>query len=425
MSTRPHTREHRPPTEEPEAAGSAILLSAFPRPVAVPLPTAAGPVGHDWLAGAGLADDEVSGQHLRFHRTRGQVEVEDVGSRNGTFVDGHRLRPGERLVLESGALLRVGRTLFVYRDAFTGSERPDAPLGRLVGPWGLRELRADVARLAGRPPRNTLILGESGTGKQLLAEEVARVLERGDRRLGEINLAGIPEDRLEADLFGWEQGAFTGGVRHLGAIRNCRGGAIFLDEIGEVPLALQSKLLRLLQDHEVQPLGALRPEVVDVLILAATNRDLDDQVKGGQFRLDLLARFPVRLHLPRLADRPEDLYAILEALHRPVHGALDPARVRVEAVEMLMLRDWPANVRDLERLAFAIDPTVELKPSVVRQVLGLAAAAKAPPLTEESIAAALAAHGGNQTRAARHLEVSRPRLLRAMKKVKLKGGGVG
>ncbi len=329
MSTRPHTREHRPPTEEPEAAGSAILLSAFPRPVAVPLPTAAGPVGHDWLAGAGLADDEVSGQHLRFHRTRGR-------SRSRTSARAMaRSSTGTGSGQGSGWCWRAAPS-----SAWAGpcsctampSQAPSAPTRRSGVSWargGSVSCAPDVARLAGRPPRNTLILGESGTGKQLLAEEVARVLERGDRRLGEINLAGIPEDRLEADLFGWEQGAFTGGVRHLGAIRNCRGGAIFLDEIGEVPLALQSKLLRLLQDHEVQPLGALRPEVVDVLILAATNRDLDDQVKGGQFRLDLLARFPVRLHLPRLADRPEDLYAILEALHRPgARGARPGPRAR-------------------------------------------------------------------------------------------------
>lgn len=434
MPTRPRraapTREHRPPTEEHGPLGRPVLLAAFPTQVLVTLPTSSEPVGYDWLADAGLPDDEVSGQHLRFHRTRGRLDVEDVGSTNGTYVDGHRLAPRERVTLEDGGVLRLGQTLVVYREAFTGPDRPRPSLGALVGPWGLEELRGELANLSGRPVRkelrlNVLILGESGTGKQLLAEEVARVLGRGKPRFGEINLAAVPEDRLEAELFGWEKGAFTGGQQaHPGIIRGSSGGAVFLDEIGELPISLQSKLLRLLENHEVQPLGALRTEPVDVVLIAATNRELDEQVKAGRFRLDLHARFSVRLSLPRLSDRPEDLFAILEALYRRVHDTRTLPSVRVEVIELLMLHDWPANVRDLDRLVQAVDPRVGLKLPLARRVLEIEGPGKAPPLTRESVAAALAKHGGNQVRAARELGVSRARLRRVMAKDKPAGSEV-
>lgn len=414
------TREHRPPTEEHTRPSRAVLLSAFPTQRLVPLPNAGELVGYDWLADAGLADDEVSARHLCFHLSRGRLEVQDVGSTNGTFVDAHRLAPNERATLEDGAVLRIGGTLFVYREAYTGPNEPVQPLGGLVGPWGLGALREELDSLLGPHARNILILGESGTGKQLLAEEIAQRLGRRGR-FGELNVAAIPADRIEAELFGWEHGAFTGAERkHLGIIRNCEKGAVFLDEIGELPMALQPKLLRLTENHEVQPLGALERTKVDVVLVAATNRRLDEDVKAGRFRHDLLARFFPRFTLPRLADRPEDLFAILVELLRRSRGATPLAEVQVEAVELLMLHDWQANVRDLDRLAQAIDPRVGLKRAVVRRVLEIdvpaAPAAAAPQLTREAIAAALVKHGGNQSRAAKEIGVSRPRFLRAMKK---------
>jgi MoxR-like ATPase len=413
------TREHRPPTEEHTRPSRAVLLSAFPAQKFVPLPSSDEVVGYDWLADAGIPDEEVSARHLRFHRTRGRLEVEDVGSTNGTFVDARRLAPGERATLEDGAVLRLGGTLFVHREAYTGPDDPARPLGALVGPWGLGALREDLDTLLGHHVRNLLVLGESGTGKQLLAEEIARRLGRRGH-FGELNVAAIPADRLEAELFGWEHGAFTGAERkHLGIIRHCEKGTVFLDEIGELPLLLQPKLLRLIENHEVQPLGALERIKVDVVLVAATNRKLDEEVRADRFRKDLHARFYPRFTLPRLADRPEDLFAILMALLQRSRGVQVLGEVQVEAIELLMLHDWQANVRDLDRLAQAIDPRVGLKRSVVRRVLEIevpAAPAAAPQLTREAIAAALAKHEGNRSRAAKELGVSRAKLLRAMKK---------
>ena len=141
-------------------------------------------------------------------------------------------------------------------------------------------------------------------------------------------------------------------------------------------------------------------------------------------RLDLHARFSVRLALPRLSDRPEDLFAILEALYRRVHDTQTLPSVRVEVIELLMLHSFPANVRDLDRLVQAVDPRVGLKLPLARRVLEIEGPGKAPPLTRESVAAALAKHGGNQVRAARELGVSRARLRRVMAKDKLAGSEV-
>src|SRR5262245_52726647 len=171
MTTRPQkpspTLQHRPPSEECAPLGRPMLLSAFPTQVAVPIPSTGDVVGRDWLAETSLSDPEVSGRHLRFLPARDRLEIEDVGSRNGTFVDGDRIAPGKRVPLEDGAILRLGSTLLVYREVFIGPAQPEPPLGRLVAPWGLSEVRVAVSSLAQRPVRKVLLLGESGTGKQL------------------------------------------------------------------------------------------------------------------------------------------------------------------------------------------------------------------------------------------------------------------
>lgn len=130
----PTTDQHRPPSPSDVSGGRAVLLAAFPTLAALPVPSSGEIVGRDLLAAAGLIDSEISGKHLRFFRAGGCLQVEDVGSRNGTYIDGARLRRGERVGLDDGDILRIGRTLLVYREAFTGALSPAPPLGRLVGP---------------------------------------------------------------------------------------------------------------------------------------------------------------------------------------------------------------------------------------------------------------------------------------------------
>jgi transcriptional regulator with GAF, ATPase, and Fis domain len=400
------TEEHRPPSAGEIAAGRPLLLSAFPSQVAVPIPASGEVIGRARLAELGLPDTEISGRHVRFSRSGGRHHVEDAGSRNGTWIGGVRLGTGERVALDDGAVLRLGRTLFVFREAFTGPGTPGTPIGGLVGPWGLDDVRARLRDLAARPELNVLLQGETGSGKELLARAAVEAIQRESKPFATINVAGVPAGVFESQLFGWVKGAYSGsGEGSRGLLREHEGGAVFLDEIGELPLDLQPKMLRLLENREIQPVGG-KSRRVDVALVAATNRPLEEMVEQGTFRRDLLARFVARLELPALRDRPEDVFAILVELRRRRRAPLDPRAVEVEAVERLMLERWPANVRDLDRFAATADPASTLTRQAVERVLGPPAAGSAAPLTRERLAQTLADAGGNQSEARRRLGIS-------------------
>ncbi|MRG98168.1 sigma 54-interacting transcriptional regulator [Polyangium spumosum] len=411
----PTTEEHRPPTAEQADRGRPVLLAAFPESAALPTPPLGKPVGRLWLADAGIVDAKVSGQHLAFMFEGGRWKVEDLGSRNFTYRNGHRLEAGTKVPIEDGTVLRIGGTLLVFREAYRGPLRPVEPLGSLVGPFGLTDVRAAVAAIGVRRMHPVLIEGPTGTGKEALAQEVARALGRLHKYTA-VNVAGIPETLFEGQLFGWERGAFSGSVEaRPGVLRSHHGGAVFLDELGELPTSSQPKLLRVLDGHGVMSLGGARELPVDVAIVAATNRDLTECVERGTFRRDLLARFTYRVRLPSLAKRPEDLFAMMRALWERRYGQLDFGRMRVdvEAVELLMLQGWPGNVRDLDRVVASMDPGMGIKLSAVEQVLGVRASPAAPPPTVEAIEKAIA-EAGNKSEAARRLGISRGYLQRRL-----------
>ncbi|AUX44744.1 hypothetical protein SOCE26_062120 [Sorangium cellulosum] len=411
--SQPTTEEHRPPSAGDGGCGRPVLLAAFPGLAAVSVPASGEVVGRGWLLSEGIPDTEVSGRHLSFSRAGGRLQVEDVGSRNGTFLNGARLRAGQRAGLDDGDVLRLGRTLLVYRDAFTGALSPAPPLGRLVGPWGLTAVRAELAALAARRELNVLLQGETGTGKELLAEAAVEALGRRGKPFAAVNVAGIPASVFEGQLFGWRKGAYSGAVGDSrGVLRAHQGGAVFLDEIGELPLEVQPKILRLLENREILPVGEDRPARVEVALIAATNRPLEAMVERGAFRRDLLARFLIRIELAPLRDRPEDVFAVLQALRERRGAPFDVRTAEVEAVERLMLERWPANVRDVDRLAAMIDPWAPLTQHGVERVLGPPAARVA--LTREAAEQALAACGGNQSEATRRLGVSRGKLRRLL-----------
>lgn len=421
-SERPSTEDHRPPSTTDEPAGVPVLLGAFPWNFLVRFPRDGGPLGRDDIAASGHVDPKMSTIHVRCGSDRGGFWLKDAGSRNGTFVNGQRLPPGERVPLSDGAVVRLAVTLFVFRSAYRGGGGPAKPLGRLVGPWGLGALHGSLARLP-RGPSNVLIEGATGVGKELLAPEVAAALGRDPQRFAAINVASFPESMFDAQLFGWERGAFSGATQAgPGVFRQYDGGSVFLDEIGELPRSLQPKLLRLLENREVWPIGAARMARVDLAVIGATNRSLEAMVENNDFRADLLARFPVRLAVPPLEERAEDLHAITSALWERRFGPLDLSRVRVdaEAVERMMLHDWPANVRDLDRLLAMVDPRDGLKLSTVQAFLGDRGPVSAPLLTKEAIISALAS-AGSQSGAARKLGISRPKLLRELKKHGIRG----
>ncbi len=223
---------------------------------------------------------------------------------------------------------------------------------RLVGSSpSLLEIFKTVGKVG---PRNVpvLITGESGTGKELVARALHAASPRAEGPFIAVNAAAIPRELLESELFGHERGAFTGAVSaRAGRFREASGGTLFLDEIGDMPIELQAKLLRVLQFEEVMPVGGRDPEPVDVRIVAATHRDLDERVRAGEFREDLLYRLRVvPMSIPPLRERVEDIRTL--ALHFVERYAPElaegPVSLPDRTIERLERHDWPGNVRELE-----------------------------------------------------------------------------
>ena len=277
---------------------------------------------------------------------------------------------------------------------------------------------------------SVLITGASGTGKELLARAIHNGSARADQPFVVENCGALPDDLLESELFGCKKGAFTGAYQdRIGLFEVADGGTIFLDEIGETSAAFQVKLLRVLQEGEIRPLGAQRPRKVDVRVIAATNRTLMDEVDAGRFRRDLyyrLAAFPI--HLPALCERPMDIPAIAARLLGDVNQTFrrEVAGFEVETLQAMCAYDWPGNVRELaneiQRMVALSDhdgalPIDLLSPRVARSTTagapGMTTAVR-PQLRDrvellerEVIAEALDRLGGNISRVAAELGLSR------------------
>ncbi|MCJ2164930.1 MULTISPECIES: sigma-54 dependent transcriptional regulator [unclassified Pseudodesulfovibrio] len=218
---------------------------------------------------------------------------------------------------------------------------------------GIERVR-DLIGQAGPSEATVLILGPSGTGKELVAEGLHRASNRADRPLIKVNCAALPDDLLESELFGYEKGAFTGAVKDKpGRFQLADGGTLFLDEIGEMPGALQAKLLRVLQEKTIEPLGSVKTIQVDTRIIAATNRNLKREVEAGRFREDLYYRLAVlEIRIPPLNERKEDLPLLVSFLLRRL-GNKNSKIIRTVTpafLDALSGYDWPGNVRELENV---------------------------------------------------------------------------
>ncbi len=309
--------------------------------------------------------------------------------------------------------------------------------GLVAGSAAMREIYELVERAA-EYKTTVLITGESGVGKEVVARAVHGLSDRAGEPFVAVNCGAIPETLIESELFGHVRGAFTGAESEArGMFREADGGTLFLDEIGELPLATQVKLLRVLQEEEVRPVGASKSHPVDVRIVAATARGLEQMVEAQSFRADLFYRLNVfRLHVPPLRERREDVPVLadqlLAALSRRLGKPVAP--LEREAVAALCAYGWPGNVRELENtleraLILARDGRVtrELFPFFASAELAAPATAPTAPtaasvgdttaedvsikrqgraLEERLIRLALARTGGNRTRAAHLLEIS-------------------
>ena len=281
-----------------------------------------------------------------------------------------------------------------------------------------------------------LVEGESGTGKELLARALHQGSPRREGPFVAINCAALPEQLVESELFGHRRGAFTGAIDHqTGRIRAASGGTLFLDEVGELPLAIQAKLLRFLENSECQAIGETQPQRVNVRIIAATNRDLQQQVREGRFREDLFYRLNiVPLTLPPLRQRRSDIAPLLLAFNRELaaqHGLPLPHFDR-KTVHILEAHGWPGNVRELRNLCermVILHHGKHIGPEMLPQEFrphqplspagGIALPAQGLNLEElerELISQALDRSHGNRSRAARLLGLSRDTLLYRIKK---------
>jgi two-component system response regulator GlrR len=237
----------------------------------------------------------------------------------------------------------------------------------------MRSVLDQVARIAGTES-NIAIYGASGTGKELIAKAIHISSPRKDFPFLAINCAAIPESLLESELFGYEKGAFTGAVKNnKGLFTRADKGTIFLDEIGDMPLSIQAKLLRVLQERTFVPLGGAGSVSVDVRIIVATNKDLKEEVKKGSFREDLFYRIHViPVNLPLLKDRKEDIPPLVEHFIKKYNDQMEKKvkSITPAAMQKLMLHDWPGNVRELENTieyAIAMTNSATLKDDLILQ----------------------------------------------------------
>ena len=327
----------------------------------------------------------------------------------------------EKLLLTVENALKLGRL---------ESENSDLrrQLGKHSAVWTgetMRKVMAQVERVAASETR-VCILGETGTGKELIARTLHDRSARADGPFVTVNCAAVPAELIESELFGHEKGAFTGaGARHAGKFEQAHRGTIFLDEIGDMPLTMQAKLLRVLEESEVERVGGERPVKVDVRVVVATHRDLDQLVKEGKFRQDLYHRvyvFPVKL--PALRERPEDIPALIEHFAGQVcrQNGWKAMKFSPEAVTALQKRSWPGNVRELrnavERLMLlAADGVVDVATVDLTLPAGHAAASAHGSLAErihefekEQVLGELKRHDFHMTNTARALGLERSHL---------------
>ena len=304
---------------------------------------------------------------------------------------------------------RLRRKVAALEEELSAARGDDVALEGIVGRSDAVRAVLDVARKVARHPSTVLVTGESGTGKELVARLVHRASPRAERAFVAVNCAAIPEPLLESELFGHAKGAFTGATaERAGLFEEADGGTLFLDEIGELPVALQVKLLRALQEGEVRRVGDNASRAVDVRLVAATSRDLGEEVAAGRFRADLYYRVNVvRLHLPPLRDRREDVPELVRHFIDRFNArlGLEVQGLTPAAMQRLLAYAWPGNVRELENvveramvLAERATIDVEQLPAAVRGAGDAAhanGARSSGPFLEAGMSMPMSASGAN------------------------------
>jgi len=411
----------RAPVRHPLDGDAAVLIGR-------------GPVDREEATGKSvlLVDDpRMSRQHVLLSPVGEGWRIQDLGSLNGSMLNGERL---ERAVLVPGDVIELGRTLLVYSDA--ASPQP-AVAGTGFFTYSARHAAA-LASLEAvtRTALSVLLLGETGTGKEVLAHEIHRLSGRPGPYVA-VNCGALPESLVASELFGYRRGAFSGAVEEReGLVRASSGGTLFLDEVADLPASGQAALLRVLQEHEVLAVGGTRPLKVDLRVIAATHRDLDALVEAGSFRADLLARLSgFTFRLPPLRERREDIGGLIATLLSRLGSAAAQARFSMKAARALFLAEWPRNVRELEQaltsaVALARGQLVDvdhlpdsLKSRSPRGPAMVSAISAAPALQDhelrQTLVALLEQHRGNLAEVARAMAKAPTQIRRWLKRLGL------
>ncbi len=385
-----------------------------------------------------LTDPKVSGVHCELRLGPDGYRLRDLGSTNGTHVRGVRVVEG---YVAPGATIQVGKSAVTFTPLDDAVALPLWSDGRLAGMVGgsapMRHLFQLVDRFAASDA-TVLIHGETGTGKELVADAIHQRSPRARGPFQVLDCSAIPEQLFEDQIFGHEAGAFTGAGRATaGVFEAAHGGTLFLDEIGELPLDVQAKLLRAVDTRKVRRIGSTRTVACDVRIVAASNRDLAVEVNRGSFRADLYYRLAVaRLEVPPLRERMDDLELLIEHFLRVLDGA-GLAPLPADFLERARRHAWPGNVREL-RNAVERAALLPHHPALAELEVGAAPGAVASPIDlnvpfklakqrlvddfdRRYLEALLAGHRGNISAAARTAGIDRMSIYKMMRRLGLAG----
>jgi transcriptional regulator with PAS, ATPase and Fis domain len=395
----------------------------------------------DTFVPGALDDSRTSRKHARIERRGELVSLTDLASRNGTFVNG---RPITTAPLAPGDVIGIGNLLLLFDRIEPGHVPLRHP--RVAGTSAALGAALAVIERAAEGATPVLVLGESGVGKELFAREV-HLRSGRPGKLVTVNAAAIADGVVQSELFGHVRAAFSGADQpRRGLVEEARGGTLFLDEIGDASPTLQANLLRVVQEHEVRPVGSDRTVSVDVRFVAATNRPLAEDVRKGRFREDLYARLHrAVVRIPPLRERREDILPIARRALERLSGR--PVALTQKLALALLLHDWPGNVRALEGLLerLLLEQGAEgalAVPAWFDDDLGFHARAEVDParpapaperapedtdeaptalaprlrLSPDELRRRVVAHGGNVTTLAEELGVGRNTLYRWLKK---------
>ncbi len=368
----------------------------------------------------GLGDEKLKAEHCRLRISRGRVMIEPG---NGpVFLGGQRLTDITPIL--EGEIFRIGDSFLKVESVISKEISKANHFGAMLGGKNMRAVFGTLRQFAAHD-FHVLITGESGTGKELAARAVHDSSHRAKGPFVAINCAGLNDSLIESELFGHVKGAFTGAVvEHLGAFHQARNGTLFLDELGELSLSAQSKLLRTLESGEVRRVGSRKVDFPDVRIIAATNADLNLKVQQGLFRSDLLYRLSVlSISLPPLRTRIEDLPILCQSIFNALNKRI---KLSSCALQLLKTHNWPGNVRELRNVltrAYVLSGGghIQAKHISLRTVRFQDSVRRADPggFDKENLKEMLKRHRGNRSAVARELGIARTTLLYRLKCLEL------